>query len=59
MSEYENAALKTISQYWSEYNRSVFGKSMKVPDFQLHEGRSRLGYWDGQHRLISISKDLL
>ena len=59
MQDYENAALKTISFQWEEYNRSIFGKSLRRPSFQFHEGRSRLGYWNLKHRVISLSRDIL
>lgn len=59
MKEYENAALKNIALQWAEFNRQIFGNSLKKPSFQLHEGRSRLGFWQPQFRTISLSKDLI
>lgn len=57
--ELEQAALKEIVQHWRYYNQTLFGRSMKVPQFQTHEGMSRLGYWSNHQRMISISKDLI
>jgi len=59
MQYYENAAIKTLVQYWDEFNRTIFGESLKRPSLQLHEGRSRLGYWQSQFRIISLSRELL
>jgi hypothetical protein len=59
MSEYLNVAIKTLALQWDVFNREIFGRSLKRPGFQLHSGRSRLGFWDAKKRLISISEDIL
>lgn len=59
MNEYLNTALKTLSLQWEAFNREIFGRSLKKPGFQCHRGRSRLGFWDGRQRFISISEDVL
>ncbi len=57
--EYENAALREIALHWRAYNAMLFANSLKIPIFQLHKGKSRLGFWARQERVISISKDIL
>lgn len=59
MKEYLNLALKTLALQWDVFNREVFGRSLKRPGFQLHSGRSRLGFWDSTQRVISISEAIL
>ena len=48
-----------ISKSWEIINRETFGRSMKKPQFESHQGRSKLGHWNGTLRSISLSLDLL
>ncbi|MBF0196375.1 MAG: DUF2786 domain-containing protein [Planctomycetes bacterium] len=57
--EYEHLALVELMAQWNHFNRHLFGRSLKAPTMQCHEGSSRLGYWDKQKRLISFSRQLL
>jgi hypothetical protein len=56
---YENAAVRELAVQWRFFNKTIFANSLKTPTMQLHSGVSRLGFWDRQHRMISISEDIL
>jgi predicted SprT family Zn-dependent metalloprotease len=57
--ELELNCIHQVLADWEKYNKEVFGRSLQKPTFQLHDGRSRLGYWHRGDRLISLSRSLV
>lgn len=53
----EQALLEELKTSWRNFNDWDFGQTLFVPVFQLHDGLSRLGYWEHGSRTISISRD--
>lgn len=59
MIRFENEIIREIQHSWHEFNISIFGKSLRLPSFKTHLGKSRLGYWSRQDRMISLSIDFI
>ncbi|MBF0244670.1 MAG: DUF2786 domain-containing protein [Planctomycetes bacterium] len=55
----ENAALRELKRAYGQANRELFADRLRMSSLSLHEGRSRLGYWDSATRTISISRQLV
>lgn len=54
----DRVVLRALREVWQDENRDRFGRAMRQPQLRLHDGRSRLGFWDGQSRSISLSREL-
>lgn len=48
-----------LASAWNQFNRTIFGRSLSAPGFELHSGRSKLGSWDRTTRTISLSEELV
>ena len=57
--ELEQWTLEQLVEEWYALNRKKFGLSIRIPTFQLHDGKSRLGFWERQHRVISLSREFV
>jgi hypothetical protein len=57
--ELELVTCRELMTEWAYFNRSIFGNSLKKVSFQLHHGKTRLGYWDRGFRVISLSQELV
>ena len=55
----ERIACQELLSEWSYLNQTIFGNSLKRVTVQLHSGKTRLGYWESAHQVISLSKELV
>lgn len=57
--ELEAALLRELGRTWDEINQNHFRRQLRRPTFALLDGTSRLGWWDGQRRVLALSRTLV
>ena len=51
--------MRALAATWDEINANHFRGRLARPVMALHEGKGRLGFWDGHIRTVSLSRPLV
>lgn len=57
--ELERALLRELAATYDDINASHFRRALKAPTLELSDAEERLGRYDGEHRVIEISRKLV
>jgi hypothetical protein len=55
----ENALLRALADAWDQINHAHFATKLRRPALTLHDGRGKLGLWNGARRTLSLGRHLV
>ncbi len=55
----ENALLRELSTWWSQYNRRLFDGAMRPPTLSLEDTDRQLGRWQPRSRTLALSRSMV